>query len=61
MPWFEGFADWNADYRSRVRNKQQEEQKRKLEEEQRKQEADSLQGLESKHAELELAFKRHQQ
>src|SRR3990170_7087805 len=22
IPWFEGFADWNADYRSRARKKQ---------------------------------------
>ena len=34
--WFEGFADRNADYRSRARKKQQGEQKRELKEEQRK-------------------------
>ena len=35
VPWYEGFADWNADYRSRARRKMEEEKKRKLEEEQR--------------------------
>jgi hypothetical protein len=39
VPWYEGFEDWNADYRSRARKKMEEEKKRKLEEEQRKQEA----------------------
>jgi hypothetical protein len=29
MARFEGFADWNADYRSRARKKKQEEQKKK--------------------------------
>jgi hypothetical protein len=51
VPWFEGFADWNATYRSRARKKQEEE-------EQRKQEADRLQLVESKHTELERAFLR---
>ena len=46
VPWYEGFSDWNADYRSRARRKMEEEKKRKLEEEQRKQEAERLQGLE---------------
>ena len=36
VPWYEGVADWNADYRSRARRKMEEEEKRKLEEEQRK-------------------------
>jgi hypothetical protein len=61
VPWFEGFADWNADYRSCARKKQQEEQKSKLEEEQRKEEALRLEGLESKHLELERAFRRQQE
>jgi hypothetical protein len=61
VPWFEGFVDWNADYRSRARKKQQEEQKRKLEEEQRKEEALRLECLESKHLELECAFRRQQE
>ena len=61
VPWYEGFADWNTDYRSRARKKKQEEQKRKLEEEQRKKEGDRLQGLVSRHAELALAFQRQQQ
>ena len=39
----------------------EEEKKRKLEEEQRKQEAECLKGLESKHAELALQFQRQQQ
>ena len=56
VPWYEGFADWNTDYRSHARKKMEEEKKRKLEEEQSKQEADHLQGLESTHAELALAF-----
>ena len=33
IPWYEGFSDWNTDYRSYARKKQEEEQKRKLEEE----------------------------
>ena len=36
IPWYEGFSDWNDDYRSRARKKMEEEKKRKLEEEQRK-------------------------
>ena len=59
--WYEGFSDWNADYRSRARRKMEEEKKRKLEEEQRKHEAECLKGLESKHAELALQFQRQQQ
>ena len=58
VPWYEGFADWNDDYRSRARKKMEEEKKRKLEEEQRKQEAERLKGLESAHAELALQFQR---
>ena len=56
IPWYEGFSDWNTDYRSRARRKMEEEKKRKLEEEQRKQEAERLKGLESAHAELALQF-----
>ena len=58
IPWYEGFSDWNDDYRSHARKKMEEEKKRKLEEEQRKQEADRLRIVESKHADLELAFQR---
>ena len=36
IPWYEGFLDWNTDYRTRARKKIAEEKKRKLEEEQRK-------------------------
>ena len=61
VPWYEGFSDWNTDYRSRARNKMEEEKKRKLEEEQRKQEAERLQGLESAHADLALKFQQQQQ
>ena len=50
VPWYEGFADWNDDYRSRARKKKQEEQKKK-------EEALRLEGLESKHLELEHAFR----
>src|SRR5215216_3391132 len=39
VPWYEGFEDWNADYRSHARKKMEEEKKRKLEEEHRKQNA----------------------
>ena len=39
--WYEGFSDWNADYRSRARRKTEEKKKRKLEEGQRKQECDA--------------------
>ena len=56
VPWYEGFADWNSDYRSCARNKMEEEKKRKLEEEQRKQDAEHLQVLESAHMELALQF-----
>ena len=54
VPWYEGFSDWNTDYRSRARRK-------KLEEEQRKQEAERLQGLEARNADLALKFQRQQQ
>ena len=46
IPWYEGFSDWNADYRKRARRKIAEEKKRKMEEEQRKLEYERLQGLE---------------
>ena len=36
IPWYEGFSDWNTDYRTRARRKIAEEKKRKMEEEQRK-------------------------
>ena len=39
MPWYEGFSDWNNDYRTHARKKIAEEKKRKMEEEQRKQDA----------------------
>ena len=61
VPWYEGFSDWNTDYRSRARMKMEEEKKRKLEEEQRKKEAKRLQGLESAHTELALQFQWQQQ
>ena len=31
LPWYEGFSDWNNDYRTRARKKTEEEKKRKLE------------------------------
>ena len=37
VPWYEGFSEWNADYRSRARREMEEEKKKKLEDEQRKQ------------------------
>ena len=61
IPWYEGFLEWNDDYRTRARKKREEEKNRKLEEEQRKQEAERLQGLESAHADLALKFQRQQQ
>ena len=61
IPWYEGFSDWNTDYRSRARKKMEEEKKRKLEEEQRKQDAERLQGLEARHADLALKFQQQQQ
>ena len=60
VPWYEGFSDWNADYRSRARRKMEEVKKRKLEE-QRMQEAERLQGLESAHADLALKFQRQRE
>ena len=42
IPWYEGFSDWNDDYRSRARKKMEEEKNRKLEEEQRKQDPERL-------------------
>ena len=56
IPWYEGFSEWNKDYRSRARRKMEEEKKRKLEEEQSKQDAERLQGLEARHADLALKF-----
>ena len=56
IPWYEGFSEWNDDYRTRARKKMEEEKKRKLEEEQRKQDAERLQGLEARHADLALKF-----
>ena len=58
VPWYEGFSEWNADYRSRARRKMEEEKKKKLEDEQRKQEAERLQGLESAHVDLALKLQR---
>ena len=45
---------------SRARRKMEEEKKRKLEEEQRKQDAERLQGLEARHADLALKFQQQQ-
>ena len=56
IPWYEGFSDWNADYRTRARKKIAEEKKRKMEEEQRKLDYERLQGLESAHADLAVKF-----
>ena len=61
VPWYEGFLEWNTDYKTHTRRKMEEEKKRKLEEEQRKQEAERLKGPESTHAELALQFQRQQQ
>ena len=61
IPWYEGFSEWNEDYRTRARRKMEEEKKRKLEEEQRKQDAERLQGLEVRHADLALKFQQQQQ
>ena len=49
IPWYEGFSDWNSDYRTRARKKIAEEKKRKMEEEQRKLDYECLQGLEARH------------
>ena len=56
IPWYEGFSNWINDNRSHARKKREEEKKRKLEEEQRKQDAECLQGLEARHADLALKF-----
>ena len=61
IPWYEGFSDWNADYRTRARKKIAEEKKRKMEEERRKLDYERLQGLESKHADLADKFQRQQE
>ena len=61
IPWYEGFSDWNADYRTRARKKIAEEKKRKMEEEQRKLAYERLQGLESAHADFEVKFQWQQE
>ena len=61
ISWFEGFSDWNADYRTRARKKIAEEKKRKMEEEQRKRDYERLQGLEASQAELVVKFQRQQE
>ena len=61
MSWYEGFSDWNADYRTRARKKIAEENKRKMEEEWRKLDYERLQGLESMHADLAVKFQRQQE
>ena len=60
IPWYEGFSDWNSDYRTRARKKIAEEKKRKMEEE-RKLDYERLQGLESAHADLAVKFQRQQE
>ena len=61
IPWYEGFSDWNTDYRTRARKKIAEEKKRKMEEEQRKRDYERLQGLEASQAELVVKFQRQQE
>ena len=61
IPWYEGFSDWNTDYRTRARKKIAEEKKRKMEEEQRKLDYERLQGLEASQAELAAKFQRQQE
>ena len=61
IPWYEGFSDWNTDYRTRARKKIVEEKKRKMEEEQRKRDYERLQGLEASQAELVVKFQRQQE
>ena len=56
IPWYEGFSDWNSDYRTRARKKIAEEKKRKMEEEQRKRDYERLQGLEASKVELAVKF-----
>ena len=58
IPWYEGFSDWNTDYRTCARKKIAEEKKRKMEEEQRKLDYERLQDLESAHADLAVKFQR---
>ena len=60
IAWYDGFSEWNDDYRSRARQKMEEEKKRKLEEEQRKQDVECFQGLEARHADLGLKFQQQQ-
>ena len=59
--WYEGFSDWNTDYRTRARKKIAEEKKRKMEEEQRKRDYERLQGLEASQAELAVKFQWQQE
>ena len=59
--WYEGFSDWNTDYRTRARKKIAEEKKRKMEEEQRKRDYERLQGLEASQAELAVKFQQQQE
>ena len=61
IPWYEGFSDWNTDYRTRARKKIAEEKKRKMEEEQRKRDYKRLQGLKASQAELVVKFQRQQE
>ena len=61
IPWYEGFSDWNADYRTRARKKIAEEKKRQMEEEQMKRDYERLQGLEASQAELAAKFQRQQE
>ena len=61
IPWYEGFSEWNTDYRTRARKKIAEEKKRKMEEEQRKRDYEHLQGLEASQAELAVKFQRQEE
>ena len=56
IPWYEGFSDWNTDYRTRERRKIAKEKQRKMEEEKRKLDYERLQGLESAHVDLAVKF-----
>ena len=61
IPWYEGFSDWNADYRTRARRKIVEEKHWKMEEDKRKLDYERLQGLESAQADLVVKFRRQQE
>ena len=61
IPWYEGFSDWNADYRTRARRKIAEEKQRKIEEEKRKLDYERLQGLESAHTDMAVKFQRQKE